>query len=88
MCSACPPARAWPQVVDEAKKRAVGQAVDYDTFKAMVSVAHLTPINAGGPQGCKLDGGLGRAGMDGREAEVGGFDVVGKAGVNSAALLV
>lgn len=34
------------QVVDEAKKRAVGQNVDYDTFKNMVSVAHLRPIGA------------------------------------------
>uniref|UniRef100_A0A7R9V6A5 Uncharacterized protein n=1 Tax=Chlamydomonas euryale TaxID=1486919 RepID=A0A7R9V6A5_9CHLO len=34
------------QVVDEAKKRAVGQNVDYETFKNMVSVAHLRPIGA------------------------------------------
>jgi Dynein attachment factor N-terminus len=30
--------------VDSAKKRAVGQLVDYDTFKNMVSVAHLRPL--------------------------------------------
>lgn len=34
------------KVVDDAKKRAVSQAVDYDTFKNMVSVAHLKPITA------------------------------------------
>ena len=39
--------RADPvQVVDEAKKRAVSQNVDYDTFKNMVAVAHLKPIHA------------------------------------------
>lgn len=32
------------QEVDAAKKRAVAQYVDYDTFKNMVSVAHLKPI--------------------------------------------
>ena len=32
------------QEVDSAKKRAVAQYVDYDTFKNMVSVAHLKPI--------------------------------------------
>ncbi len=34
------------QVVDDAKKRAVGQNVDYETFKNMVSVAHLKPLQA------------------------------------------
>jgi hypothetical protein len=29
------------KMVDEAKKRAVGQAADYETFKNLVSVAHL-----------------------------------------------
>jgi hypothetical protein len=39
--------RAWrPQAIDAAKKRAVAQNVDYDTFKAMVSVAHLKPLQA------------------------------------------
>ncbi len=32
--------------VDAAKKRAVAQRVDYDTFKNMVSVAHLRPLQA------------------------------------------
>lgn len=32
--------------VDDAKKRAVAQYVDYETFKNMVSVAHLKPIGA------------------------------------------
>ncbi|DBA90051.1 TPA: hypothetical protein ACH3X2_004316 [Trebouxia sp. C0005] len=32
------------QAVDAAKKRAVGQHVDYDTFKNMVAVAHLRPL--------------------------------------------
>ncbi len=31
---------------DAAKKRAVAQRSDYDTFKNMVSVAHLRPIQA------------------------------------------
>lgn len=30
--------------IDTAKKRAVAQYVDYDTFKNMVLVAHLKPI--------------------------------------------
>ena len=30
--------------VDAAKKRAVGQLSDYDTFRNMVSVAHLRPL--------------------------------------------
>lgn len=34
--------------VDDAKKRAVAQHVDYETFKNMVSVAHLKPIGAEG----------------------------------------
>lgn len=34
------------QVVDAAKKRAVAQNVDYETFKNMVSVAHLKPLQA------------------------------------------
>lgn len=34
------------QAVDEAKKRAVLQRVDYETFKNMVLVAHLKPIHA------------------------------------------
>eukprot|EP00892_Ulva_mutabilis_P010242 jgi/Ulvmu1/7590/UM038_0013.1 len=34
------------QAVDSAKKRAVGQASDYEAFKNMVSVAHLRPIGA------------------------------------------
>ncbi|GAX81006.1 hypothetical protein CEUSTIGMA_g8441.t1 [Chlamydomonas eustigma] len=34
------------KVIDDAKKRAVSQNVDYDTFKNMVSVAHLQPIQA------------------------------------------
>ncbi|CAG9464020.1 unnamed protein product [Pedinophyceae sp. YPF-701] len=34
------------KVQDEAKKRAMSQLCDYDTFKNMVSVAHLDPINA------------------------------------------
>lgn len=38
------------KVVDEAKKRAVGQASDYETFKNLVSVAHLRPI---GDPSCK-----------------------------------
>ncbi|QDZ18392.1 putative dynein attachment factor [Chloropicon primus] len=32
--------------VDSAKKRAVAQRVDYDTFKNLVSVAHLKPLQA------------------------------------------
>jgi hypothetical protein len=32
------------QAVDSAKKRAVAQYADYDTFKNMVSVAHLKAI--------------------------------------------
>jgi len=32
--------------VDAAKKRAVGQLSDYDTFRNMVSVAHLRPLQA------------------------------------------
>eukprot|EP00243_Klebsormidium_subtile_P004574 TRINITY_DN1865_c0_g1_i1.p1 TRINITY_DN1865_c0_g1~~TRINITY_DN1865_c0_g1_i1.p1 ORF type:complete len:402 (+),score=47.99 TRINITY_DN1865_c0_g1_i1:249-1454(+) len=32
------------KAVDSAKKRAVSQHVDYETFQAMVSVAHLKPI--------------------------------------------
>ena len=36
------------KAVDDAKKRAVAQYVDYDTFKNMVSVAHLKPIGASG----------------------------------------
>ncbi|GMH37271.1 hypothetical protein BSKO_05144 [Bryopsis sp. KO-2023] len=43
------------QVVDDAKKRAVSQHVDYDTFKNMVSVAHLRPIQA--PNELKRDDG-------------------------------
>ena len=35
------------QEVDSAKKRAVAQYVDYDTFKNMVLVAHLKPIGQG-----------------------------------------
>jgi hypothetical protein len=34
------------QAVDAAKKRAVAQGVDYETFKNMVAVAHLRPIAA------------------------------------------
>lgn len=34
------------KAVDSAKKRAVSQQVDYDTFKNMVLVAHLQPIQA------------------------------------------
>ncbi len=34
------------QAIDEAKKRAVSQRVDYDTFKNMVLTAHLKPITA------------------------------------------
>nr|ADI46964.1 PR46bm [Volvox carteri f. nagariensis] len=34
------------KAIDEAKKRAVSQRVDYDTFKNMVLTAHLTPITA------------------------------------------
>ena len=34
--------------VDAAKKRAVGQLSDYDTFRSMVSVAHLRPLQAEG----------------------------------------
>ena len=34
--------------VDAAKKRAVGQLSDYDTFRNMVSVAHLRPLQAEG----------------------------------------
>jgi len=34
--------------VDAAKKRAVGQLSDYDTFRNMVSVAHLRPLQAAG----------------------------------------
>lgn len=34
------------QAIDEAKKRAVMQRVDYDTFRNMVLVAHLKPITA------------------------------------------
>ena len=33
--------------VDAAKKRAVGQLSDYDTFRNMVSVAHLRPVFGG-----------------------------------------
>lgn len=32
------------KAVDSAKKRAVAQFVDYDSFKNMVLVAHLKPI--------------------------------------------
>ncbi|GAQ83428.1 hypothetical protein KFL_001470250 [Klebsormidium nitens] len=32
------------KAIDSAKKRAVSQHVDYETFQAMVSVAHLKPI--------------------------------------------
>ncbi|MEW5303826.1 MAG: hypothetical protein WDW36_006480 [Sanguina aurantia] len=34
------------KAIDEAKKRAVGQHVDYETFKNMVLVAHLKPLSA------------------------------------------
>ncbi|KAG2486205.1 hypothetical protein HYH03_015167 [Edaphochlamys debaryana] len=34
------------KAIDEAKKRAVAQRVDYDTFKNMVLTAHLKPTNA------------------------------------------
>jgi len=34
------------KAVDDAKKRAVAQHEDYETFKNMVSVAHLLPIQA------------------------------------------
>jgi len=34
------------KVQDDAKKRAISTLCDYDTFKNMVSVAHLKPINA------------------------------------------
>nr|BCL66087.1 hypothetical protein [Volvox africanus] len=34
------------KAIDEAKKRAVLQRVDYDTFKNMVLTAHLAPITA------------------------------------------
>lgn len=34
------------KVIDDAKKRAVSQNVDYATFKNMVSVAHLKPIQS------------------------------------------
>jgi len=34
------------KVIDAAKKRAVSQNVDYETFKNMVSVAHLKPLQA------------------------------------------
>lgn len=37
------------KAIDEAKKRAVRQNVDYDTFKNMVLVAHLKPIQATQP---------------------------------------
>ena len=36
------------RVVDDAKKRAVTQREDYETFKNLVSVAHLKPIGAAG----------------------------------------
>ncbi len=50
------------QAIDAAKKRAVAQGVDYDTFKNMVSVAHLRPLQAPSllPQGeCVEQPGLG-----------------------------
>lgn len=34
------------QAIDAAKKRAVAQFCDYDTFKNLVAVAHLRPIQA------------------------------------------
>ncbi|WIA44147.1 hypothetical protein OEZ86_010485 [Tetradesmus obliquus] len=34
------------QAIDDAKKRAVSQHADYDTFKKLVSVAHLKPLHA------------------------------------------
>lgn len=40
------PAETHVQAVDAAKKRAVAQNVDYETFKNMVSVAHLRPLQA------------------------------------------
>jgi hypothetical protein len=40
------------QLIDAAKKRAVAQHSDYETFKNMVSVAHLRPLgDAGTRQG-------------------------------------
>lgn len=36
---------ACKQAIDEAKKRAVSQRVDYDMFKNMVLTAHLKPFN-------------------------------------------
>ena len=35
----------WAQAIDNAKKRAVGQHVDYDTFKNMVSTAFFSGSN-------------------------------------------
>ena len=35
------------QVIDDAKHRAVKQHEDYETFKNMVSVAHLKPLEGG-----------------------------------------
>jgi hypothetical protein len=49
--------------VDEAKKRAVSQNVDYDTFKNMVAVAHLKPLHAPN-SGRSGEGGMSRE--DGR----------------------
>uniref|UniRef100_A0A7S1X9I0 Dynein attachment factor N-terminal domain-containing protein n=1 Tax=Tetraselmis chuii TaxID=63592 RepID=A0A7S1X9I0_9CHLO len=43
------------KVQDEAKKRAVSQHVDYDTFKNMVSVAHLRPLHAPCVQATAVD---------------------------------
>ena len=37
---------ACAQAIDAAKKRAVAQNVDYDTFKNMVHVAHLKPLQS------------------------------------------
>ena len=44
-----PPRRcvASPQAVNEAKKRAVQQRVDFDTFQKMAAAAHLVPIQGG-----------------------------------------
>lgn len=35
------------KAVNEAKKRAVQQRVDFDTFQKMVAAAHLVPIQSG-----------------------------------------
>lgn len=74
------------QVIDDAKHRAVRQHEDYETFKNMVSVAHLRPLQAMNTKDHKTAApawSFNNAGTIERQAEAGGAPIGGSQGVPS-----